>query len=70
MQQFSFIDLSIDPFESALHVSGDKYVHLQEHFLAVYTKIRYNAPILLPVGSNIGALYRIVAPCWLFTSLF
>jgi len=32
MQQFSFIDLYIDLFESALHVSGDKLTHLQEHF--------------------------------------
>jgi len=29
MQQFSFIDL----FESAVHVSGDKLAHLQEHVL-------------------------------------
>ena len=32
IQQFSFIDLFIDLFESALHVSGDKLAHLQEHF--------------------------------------
>jgi len=32
MQQFSYIDLLIDIFESALHVSGDKLAHLQEHF--------------------------------------
>jgi len=32
MQQFSFIDLFIDLFESALHISGDKLAHLQEHF--------------------------------------
>jgi len=31
MQQFSFIDL----FEFALHVSGDKLAHLQEHFVIV-----------------------------------
>jgi len=52
-QKFSFIDL----FESALHVSGDKPVHLQEHFLTVYTAFgsmhRY---CCRPVGSNIGAL--------------
>ena len=30
---FSFINL----FISALHVSGDKFVHPQEHFLTVYT---------------------------------
>ena len=34
MQQlFSFINL----FNSALHVSGDKFARLQEHFLIVYT---------------------------------
>ena len=38
MQQFTFIDLFIDLFEPALHVSGDKLVHLQEHFLTVYTR--------------------------------
>jgi len=37
MQQFSFIDLFIDLFESALNVSGDKLAHLQEHFLTAYT---------------------------------
>jgi len=30
---FSFINL----FKSALHVSGDKFGHSQEHFLTVYT---------------------------------
>ena len=30
---FSFINL----FKSALHVSGDKFAHPQEHFLTVYT---------------------------------
>ena len=30
---FYFIDL----FNSALHVSGDKFAHRQEHFLTVYT---------------------------------
>jgi len=37
MQRFSFTDLFIDLFNSALHVSGDKLAHLQEHFLTVYT---------------------------------
>jgi len=32
MQQIPFIDL----FKSALHVSGDKLTHPQEHFLTVY----------------------------------
>jgi len=39
MQQFSFIDLFIDLFESVLHVSGDQLAHLQEHFLTVYTAL-------------------------------
>ena len=37
MQQIPFIDLFIDLFKSALHVSGDKFSHPQEHFLTVYT---------------------------------
>ena len=45
MQQFSFIDLFIDLFESALHVSGDKIAHHQEHF-RLYIQVWYNAPIL------------------------
>jgi len=36
MQQFSFIDLFIDLFESALLVLGDKLTSPQEHFLTVY----------------------------------
>jgi hypothetical protein len=51
MQQFSFIDLFIDLFESALHVSGDKLAHLQELFL-LYRQFWYNAPILLPTGDQ------------------
>jgi len=70
MQQFSFIDLFIDLFESAVHVSGDKLAHLQEHFrlyiqlwCVQYTDIgadRWQDSIwtLSPVGSNIGALYQ------------
>jgi hypothetical protein len=33
---FSFINLLINIFKSALHVSGDKFVHPQEHFLTVF----------------------------------
>jgi len=33
LKQIQFIDL----FKSALHVSGDKLAHPQEHFLTVYT---------------------------------
>jgi hypothetical protein len=36
MQQIPFIDLFIDLFKSALHVSDDKLTHLQEHVLTVY----------------------------------
>ena len=39
MQQFSFIDLFIDLFESVVHVSVDKLAHLQEHFLTVCTAL-------------------------------
>jgi len=51
MQQFSLIDLFIDLFEAAVHVSDDKLAYLQEHFLTVYTAFgTHNAPILLPTG--------------------
>ena len=59
MQQISFIDL----FKLAVHVSGDKLAHRQEQFLTVYTAFgithRYCCRPVSPVGSNIGALYRI-----------
>ena len=35
---FSFINL----FNSALHVSGDKFAHPQEHFLTVHTVKKYS----------------------------
>jgi len=70
MKQIPFIDL----FKTSLHVSGDKLVHAQEHFLTVYTafgamcryccrpvtKVRWNSSIstLSQVGSNIGVLYQ------------
>jgi len=70
MQQIPFIDL----FKAALHVSGDKLAHPQDHFLTVYTAFgtvhRY---CCRPVGSNIGALYQklcIVKKCsWGWESL-
>jgi len=37
MQQIPFIDIFIDLFEYAVHVSGDKLAHPPEHFLTVYT---------------------------------
>jgi len=52
MQQFSFIDLFIDLFESAPHVSGDKLAHVQEHF-RLYIQLWYNAPMLLPTGDKV-----------------
>jgi len=39
MQQFSFIDLFIDLFESALYVSGDKLAHLSGALVTVYTAL-------------------------------
>ena len=51
-------------FNSALHVSGDKFAHPQEHFFTIYS-FWYNVPTLLPtgstlapVGNSVGALYR------------
>ena len=52
MQQFSFIDLFIDQFESAVLVSGDKLARLQEHFW-LYIELWYNAPILLPTSEKV-----------------
>ena len=53
MQRFSFVELFIDLFENAVHVSGENLAHFQEHFW-LYIQIWYSAP----VGSNIGALYQ------------
>jgi len=36
-QQIPFIDIFIDLFKSALHVSDDKLAHPQEQFLTLYT---------------------------------
>ena len=44
---FSFINL----FKSALHVSGDKFAHPQEHFLTVYTAFG----TMYPVGNSVCA---------------
>jgi len=43
MQQFSFIDLFIDLFESAINVSSDKLARLQDHFW-LYIQLWFNAP--------------------------
>jgi len=40
----------IDIFESALHASGNKLAHLQEHFLTVNTVLLYiYRTVILPV---------------------
>jgi len=39
MQQIPFIDIFIELFVSALHVSGDKLAHFQEHLFTVYTAL-------------------------------
>ena len=44
----SFINL----FSSALHISGDKFAHPQEHFDDIYN-FWYNAPTLLPTGATV-----------------
>ena len=51
MQHFPFIDL----LKLALHVSGDKLAHLQDHFLTAYTA--FGTMYRPVVGSNIGTLY-------------
>jgi len=55
---FSFISL----FKSALHVSGDKFAHPQEHFYDCIYSFWYNAPTLLltvaTVAISVGALYQ------------
>jgi len=50
MQQlFLFINI----FKSALHVSGDKFAHPQDHFFYSIYSFWYNAPILLPTGATV-----------------
>ena len=69
---FSFINL----FNSALHVSGDKFAHPQEHFFDCIYSFWYNAPTLLPAGATVEMELtfhlneRVVASCWLVTSLY
>jgi hypothetical protein len=48
MQQFRFID----PFKSALHVSGDNIAHPQEHFDCIYS-FWYDTPTLLATGDTV-----------------
>ena len=47
--ELSFINL----FKSALHVSGDKFAHPQEHFFDSIYSFRYNASTLLPTGATV-----------------
>ena len=46
---FSYINL----YKSALHVSGDKFAHPQEHFFDCIYSFWYNAPTLLPTGVTV-----------------
>ena len=66
--KFSFINF----FKSALHISGDKFAHPQEHFLTIHIafgtmdrhccrpvpRLRWNISTVEPVGSSVGALYQ------------
>ena len=70
--RFSFFNL----FNSALHVSGDKFAHLHEHFFTVYTvkKCSWGWANLSPetCRADLKRLLKekVVASCWLFTSLY
>ena len=48
----------MDTFKSALHVSGDSFAHLQEHFYCIYSFLN-NSPTLLPTGRQ---QIRCIAP--------
>jgi len=39
-------------FNSALHVSDDKFAHPQEHFFDCIYRFWFNAPTLLPTGQQ------------------
>jgi len=45
-------------FNSALHASGNKFAHSQEHFLTVFAELKRLIN------------EKVVASCWLFTSLY
>jgi len=49
MQQFSFIDLFIDLFESALHDSGDKLAH-QQQYRCIVPNLYVQSKVLLKMG--------------------
>jgi hypothetical protein len=42
----------IDSFKLALHVSGDSFAHLQEHFDCIYSFTMYRLCCLLPTGDT------------------
>ena len=64
IQQIPFIDL----FKSALHVSGDKLAHLQEHFLTVYTAFGTVQCTVIAAELVTGWLqYRCVIPKAVYT---
>jgi len=60
-------------FNSALHVSGDKFAHPQEHFLTVYTAFgtthRHCCRSLPRLRWNWLINEKFVATFWLFISL-
>ena len=69
MQQIPFIEL----FKLALHVSGDKFFHPQEHFLTVHTSFgtmhRYCCrPVAISVHCT-KAVYTVKKCSWGWTSL-
>ena len=51
-QQYATTFPFIKIYKSALHVSGDKFSHPQEHF-CLYTQFWYNASTLLPTGATV-----------------
>ena len=63
---FSFINL----FNSALHVSGDKFAHPQEHFKKWSWGWANLSPEICRAEIKRLINEKVVAYCWLFTSLF
>jgi len=49
MQQIPFIDIFIALFKTAVHVSGDKLAHPQEHYLTIYSQ-----KVLLRMGEFVA----------------
>jgi len=61
MQQFSFTDLFIGLFESALYFSGDKPAHFQEHFW-LYLQSKVLLKIVEFVNVTGRQHYRCIVP--------